>query len=167
MSEDCVKRNYERKENFMRNPQNKDRLLILRKFVGIDKPSIDLGSGGFMPKFLEVSHACDDNELSGELIAKEGWKGEFEIVNLEHSLPYSDKQFKVAVCSEVIEHFKTKEGVTNLFKEIDRIAERWIVTTPAAFVPDKDHNFWFSPYDLYEHVKLSRDKWVLIRKGIY
>jgi hypothetical protein len=167
MSEDCIKRNYEGKEGFLKNPRYKERLLILRRFIGNDKPSIDLGSGGFMPKFFEVTHACDDNFLSMELLVKEGWNGDFEIVNLEHTLPYSGKQFKVAICSEVIEHFKTKEGVINLFNEIDRIAERWIVTTPAAFIPDKDHNFWFSPYDLFDLIKLPKDKFLVVRKGIY
>jgi hypothetical protein len=167
MSKDCVKRNFEFKEGFLKNPQYKERLIIGRKFIGTDKPSIDLGCGGFTPKFLGVTHACDDNELAGELIAKEGWKGEFKVVNLEKPLPYADKQFKVAICSEVIEHFETKEGVTSLFKEINRIAEKWLVTTPACFVADKDHNFWFSPYDLYEFVGLPHDKFVIVRKGIY
>jgi hypothetical protein len=168
MSENCIKRNYESKERFLTMIKERDRLNNLKRFIGTRKPSIDLGSGGFMPKFLGVTYACDDNELALEYLKKEKWNGVFEVVDLRKTpLPFGDKQFEVLVCSEVIEHLDTLDQIKNLFKEIDRISKRWVVTTPSPFIPDRDHNFWFSPNDLFELIPFEKDYYTIFQKYIH
>ena len=150
MSKDCLKRNYEIKEACLKVPYSKYRVQTLKKFINRSKPSIDLGSGGFMPKILNVTHACDNGKNALKYLKKEDWKGEFKIVDISKKLPYKDKQFKKAVCSEVIEHLRTKEAVTNSIREIDRISDKWLITTPAVYFSEPDHSFFFTPNLLFE-----------------
>jgi hypothetical protein len=137
-------------EAMLKVPYSKYRIEVLKKFLDERNPSIDLGSGGFMPNILGVTHACDDSMLAGRYLKTLGWNGKFKVVDITKPLPYKDKQFKVALCSEVIEHFRTKKLVSDFFKEINRISEFWIVTTPSVFFQDRDHNFVFTPTDLFE-----------------
>lgn len=166
MSEDCIRRNNKLMPMFLKEGMFIDRINILKSFVN-EHPSIDLGCGGFMPFLLKTTHACDDSELAYKFLKKRKWDGEFKIVNVGKPLPYLDKQFKCAVCSEVIEHLNTEEEVTTLFKEIDRISNRWIVTTPSAFFDDPDHKFYFSPNQLFEVIPFEREKFIIYRKGVY
>jgi len=165
MSDDCVTRNNELMGAFHEG-MFIERINILKDFVN-EHPSIDLGCGAFMPKLLGTTHACDDSALAMGFLTQRGWKGKFKQVDISKPLPYSDKQFKVAVCSEVIEHLDTEEEIRGLFKEIDRISNRWIVTTPSAFFDDPDHKFYFSPNQLFEVIPFERDKFIIYRKGVY
>jgi len=171
MSNDCVRRNYEIKEAMLNVPYSKYRVSVLRKFIGKSKPSIDLGCGGFMPEILGVTHACDDSLLAYNYLKKSGWKGKFKLADIGKSIPYKDKMFKVAVCSEVIEHLKTKEEVTNAIKEIDRISDKWLITTPSVYFSDKDHKFFFTPNDLFKimpwGIEGNMQKYIIFQKLNY
>lgn len=165
MGDDCVTRNNELMSAFQEG-MFIDRINILKEFVN-DHPSIDLGCGAFMPKLLGTTHACDDSLLALKFLLKKGWNGDFKQLDVSKKLPYFDKQFRCAVCSEVIEHFKTEEDVTSLFREIDRISEKWVVTTPSAFFDDPDHTFYFYPNKLFEVIPFEREKFIIYRKGVY
>ena len=150
MSNNCCQRNFESMESMMKVPYSKYRIEVLNKFIDGVNPSIDLGCGGFMPSILGTTHACDDSILAEKYLNTLGWNRDFKVVDISKPLPYGNKQFKIAVCSEVIEHFKSKKQVSMLFREIDRISEKWIVTTPSVFFQDRDHNFMFTPSDLFD-----------------
>uniref|UniRef100_A0A6M3ISU8 Putative methyltransferase n=1 Tax=viral metagenome TaxID=1070528 RepID=A0A6M3ISU8_9ZZZZ len=166
MGTDCVKRNDKLMATFTKSPMFIERIKVLKKFVN-KSPSIDLGCGGFMPSILKTTHACDDTNLAKVCLDKRGWKGKFDKVNIGKKLPYKDKQFKIAVCSEVIEHLKNEKEIANLFNEIERISNEWIVTTPSAFFDDPDHNFFFGPNELLSVIPLDINKFIIIRKGVY
>jgi len=166
MSRDCIKRNNELMKTFTKDSMFIERIKVLKKFVN-RQPSIDLGCGAFMPSILNTTHACDNSILAHEYLKKRGWRGIFDKVDLAKKLPYKDKQFKRTVCSELIEHLNTKTQIKNLFKEIDRISEKWIVTTPSAFFDDPDHKFYFGPNELLDVIPFERDKFIVIRKGVY
>jgi ubiquinone/menaquinone biosynthesis C-methylase UbiE len=51
-------------------------------------------------------------------------------------LPFSDKEFDVATCIEVIEHLPKNSGV-RLLNELERIAKKVVITTPNDFFPQK------------------------------
>lgn len=166
MSTDCVKRNYELKKAFLDKPYN-ERIKILKDFVKRSRPSIDLGCGGFMPKLLGVTHACDNGENARALLKKEGWTGEFKCVDLTKKFPYPTKFFKKLTCSEVIEHLHSYQEIKNLFQEADRISEKWLFTTPAAFYDDPDHHFFFGPKELFDVVPFTSERFIIYRKGVY
>lgn len=166
MGKNCVQRNNELRSTFVKEPMFIERINVLKKFVN-KHPSIDLGCGGFMPSLLNVTHACDDSALAKKYLTERSWKGEFKKVNVGSKLPYKDKQFKIAVCSEVIEHLKNEKEIANLFNEIKRISDKWIVTTPSAFFDDPDHNFYFGPNELLSVIPFELDTFTVIRKGVY
>lgn len=166
MSKDCVKRNDELMDTFTTSSMFIERINVLKKFVN-KNPSIDLGCGGFMPTILKTTHACDETNYAKVCLDKRGWKGKFDKVKLGKKTPYKNKQFKRAVCSEVIEHFKNEKQIASLFYEIERISDKWIVTTPSAFFDDPDHHFFFGPTELFNVIPLKKDKFIVIRKGVY
>jgi hypothetical protein len=151
-------------ESHLNHPKSKERIKILKKFKGKLEPSIDIGSGGFMPFVLKTTHACDKSALAKKYLKKLGWKGNFMQVDARYKLPYADKQFRVAICSEVIEHFRKKSEVMSLFKEIDRISNSWIVTTPSIFIPDRDHHLFFVGGTIYEYIPFRQDYFIVINK---
>jgi len=167
MTNNCVLRNYELKKNVLKKPIYNERIKVLKKFINNSKPSIDLGCGGFMPKILNVTHACDNGEKARELLKKENWKGEFKLVELSKKLPYSDKLFKKLTCSEVMEHLHSYKDIKNLFLEAERISNKWLFTTPSAFYDDPDHHFFFGPNELFEVIPFEREKFIIFRKGVY
>ena len=92
---------------------------------------LDIGSGAYMPIVLGATHACDVVEMAGDILKTSGWKGSFEIGSCDN-LPYKDKEFDIADCSEVIEHLPELDSVAETFKEIERVAKKWVMTTPKA-----------------------------------
>ncbi|MEM3871082.1 MAG: class I SAM-dependent methyltransferase [Nitrososphaeria archaeon] len=59
--------------------------------------------------------------------------------DLRNSLPFSDKEFDVATCIEVIEHLPKNDGA-RLLLELERIAKKVIITTPNIFFPQKNYD---------------------------
>lgn len=167
MKNDCVKRNFLSMDSHLHHPNSQERIKILKRFIGKVKPNIDVGCGAFMPLVLGTTHACDYNMVAKGYLKSLKWKGEFKVGDLRKKLPYTDKQFKVAVCSEVIEHLKTKKQVLNAFLEIDRISESWIVTTPSVYIADKDHKLFFCSGNLFNFIPFGRQYFVVINKGPY
>lgn len=163
MIDNCCKRNFESMESHLKNKDSKERIKILKKFK--KNPSIDIGCGGFMPFVLNTTDACDKSKLSEKYLKQLGWKGNFKQVDARKKLSYLDKQFKTAICSETIEHFRKESEVTNLFKEIDRISKNWIVTTPIVYYQDKDHHLFFGSGTIYNCIPFNRDKFVVLQKG--
>jgi len=92
---------------------------------------LDIGSGAYMPVHMGATHACDITGISGDILEKSGWKGSFRVASCD-DLPYNEKEFDVAICTEVLEHLPDLETVERTFKEIERVAHSWVVTTPKA-----------------------------------
>jgi len=133
------------------------RVRTLQAFCASYSTILDIGSGGHMPVVLKATHACDLSTLALPHLQQLGWKGEFKIASCDN-LPYQDKQFEAASCSEVIEHLPDLESVRKTFKEIDRVAKNWIITTPCASKSgvrdrwniEKTHKQFFTPQDLVD-----------------
>ena len=168
MSNDCCRRNWEEYNHFkgIFGTNTELRMSILKEFINNQKPSIDVGCGSYSPFYLKTTHACDDSSLAKKYLAKLGWKGIFKKANVI-KLPYKDKEFKVAVCSEVIEHLTSELNVRKAFEELDRISERWIVTTPSTIIDDPDHKLFFTGDHLFDIIPFEKSYYTIIRKGIY
>lgn len=165
MSKDCCERNFQAMENHLRHIGTKARIKFIKLFKGKLNPSIDIGCGGFMPKYLDTSHACDDSGLAIKYLKSIGWKGKFKEVDIKKKFPYKDKEFKIGICSEVIEHLRTKKQVFNVFKEIDRISESWIITTPSIYIPDKDHHLFFFSGNIFDFLPFKQEEIIVINNG--
>jgi len=162
--EDCIKRNFDVHISWGNNPYIRDRYMALRDFIAPGKTSISIGSGGVEAHAIHATHALDVHPVAHELLKSIGWKGIFKLGSCTF-IPYPDKSFDYAVCSEVIEHLPTLDDVRKTFLEINRIAKRWMVTTPAIDVHEKTHKFLFTINDLYN---LAGDLDVKInRRGIF
>ena len=151
---DCCRRNNQLRNMTIRTSVCIKKFNILRKFVGDAKPSIDLGCGAYEPLEINTTDACDIAPAAAGFLKEHGFKGNFFVADIRN-LPTEDKKYKVAVCSEVIEHLKTEEDVIKAFKEIDRISESWIVTTPLNRIPDPDHYFFFTRESLKKLIPLK------------
>ena len=165
MKDNCCERNFESMESHLSHRASKERIKILKKFKGRLEPSIDIGSGGFMPFVLKTTYACDKSALAKKYLKKLGWKGSFMQVDARRRFPYGDKQFQVAIASELIEHFRKKSDVMNLFREIDRISVNWIVTTPSIYIPDRDHHLLFGSGTIYQFIPFKHDYFTVIQKN--
>ena len=132
--------------------------------------NLSIGCGGFEPAFLKINWACDIDELSYTLLKSNGWAGTFFPCSC-HKIPYSNHFFRVAVCSEVIEHLPTEELVRETFLEVARVAKFFIFTTPYIDVHEPTHNFIFSLADIQKltdglDVVLEQDrKFIYIHNG--
>ena len=162
----CCERNYRDREGMLNSDVHKQRIKFLKKFIGKSNNSIDIGCGGFMPSVLNTSHACDIHN-SSKFLKSLKWSGEFKVSDISKKLPYKDREFKIAICSEVIEHLKSKKAIFNAFNELDRISNEWIVTTPATYDIDTDHNFHFGYNDDNLFDFIPDIEFIVIRKGYY
>ena len=162
--DDCVKRNLKGYETNAKCPVTLERLNVLRNFVCDASNSLSVGSGAFEPIFINATHALDIPLCTYSLLKEKGWKGTFYQGSCDH-LPFPDKFFEAAVCSEVIEHLPDLETVRNTFLEVSRVAKRWLFTTPTRDVKEPTHKFIFTEAQLAE---LSRNLNARIeRKGLF
>ena len=92
---------------------------------------LDIGSGAYMPLFLDVTHAIDASAIPGSILKQSGWKGKFQVASCDY-LPFRYKEFDIAICSEVLEHLPNLGIVRDTIDEIERVASRWIISTPNA-----------------------------------
>jgi hypothetical protein len=145
--EDCVRRNFAGYTNNLKDAVTLLRLNNLKSFVFGAKTILSVGSGAFEPVFLNATHALDVPIITETLLRAQKWAGEFLWGSCD-KLPYKDKSFDVAVCSEVIEHLPDLETVRETFRELDRVALHWIVTTPTRDVQEPTHKFFFREYQL-------------------
>ena len=150
---DTIQRNFDGYARNIHDPVTALRLKNLVAFYDLyafDRAkTISVGSGGFEPFHTCTSHACDVDSLSHTLLKQLGWKGIFITCSCD-KIPYDDRFFRVAVCSEVIEHLPSKELVRATFLELDRVAQHWLVTTPTRDVHEPTHRFIFTEKDLVE-----------------
>ena len=150
---DCIQRNFDGYKRNSKDPVTIKRLQNLKTFIQEFSPTykdvVSVGSGGFEPKWIGATYACDVDALSDSLLRKSGWTGIFFPCSCDN-IPYPAQFFKVAICSEVIEHLPTKEIVRATFQELNRVAEHWLVTTPTRDVGEPTHKFIFTIEDLHE-----------------
>jgi len=91
---------------------------------------LSVGCGSYEPILINATHAIDIVPLSEFYLRKLGWKGYFTVASCT-DIPAPDKYFDVAVCSEVIEHLPEIKDIADTFKEVNRVAKKWIFSTPA------------------------------------
>ncbi len=155
----CINENYKTHKFWEKNPRIKKRYLTLKNFCKGAEKVLCVGSGGVEPLVIGATHAVDVDKMSGNLLRGQGWKGSFYVGSCDDlashwgSLGFKKgapkrKMFDVAVCSEVIEHLPDLESVKKTFQELDRVAKKWIVTTPAIKINDPGHKFFFSEKEL-------------------
>jgi len=118
--------------------------------------SLSVGSGPKEPIVVNTTHACDIVQRSETELTKNGYKGKFKYADCTN-LPYLENAFDAAICSEVIEHLQTEEQIRKTFLELDRVAKKWLVTTPApgnsTYINEISHNFSFTREKLEELTK--------------
>jgi len=140
---DCCKRNFEGR-HCINLPE---RYVIINHFSLGARSILSVGSGGHEPLKIHATHACDIAPNAEGFLRSLGWGGEFKCCSCT-DLPYPTKSFDVAVCSEVIEHLPTEQDIMKTFEELDRVANKWIVTTIAAprgkFNPEITHKHDFT-----------------------
>jgi len=164
--EDTIKRNYATHISWGNNPFIHDRYMILKEFCAGAKTILSVGSGGVEPSAIHATHACDVHAVAGQLLKSNGWKGQFFISSCDN-IKLPGGSIDAAVCSEVIEHLPSLDIVKNTFLELNRVAKRWMVTTPNSDVAkpenqDKSHiHFWneqkikdILPADLFPKLKI-------------
>lgn len=151
--EDCVRRNFA----LLKGAPTSDVVKYLQKFCEGAETILDVGCGAFMPSLLGATHACDVVDTPKKYLAKLKWKGKFKVCSCD-SLPYGCKQFDVAVLSEVIEHLPHVSIAKQAIWEINRVAKKWIITTPysvqfglkAKFNTEPTHRLFFDEKKLRE-----------------
>jgi len=148
MDNDCIDRNFLQMHNALKCPVNAPRHKILKAFVGDDPSSISVGCGGYEPAVIGTKYASDLQARAQEYLTRVGYVGSFQQGDVL-DLPFKYLEFKVGVCSEVIEHLNTEQDVSKAFSEIHRVAEKWIVTTPCKGCSDPDHKFLFTEDQLH------------------
>ena len=166
--EDCINRNFQGYGKNIHDPATLDRFKTISHFIQDYSPThklqLSVGSGGFEPHYLNSTYACDVSCLSHNLLLSLGWSGVFFPCSCDH-IPYPIHYFDVAICTEVIEHLPSKEIVRATFLELNRVAKRWIVTTPTRDVKEPTHKFIFTEEQLLE-LALGTNAFIE-KKGIF
>ena len=101
---------------------------------------VDVGCGrGIIGALMRIYRkpnrlvAIDGFEPSLAFCKKHDFYDEYFKVDLSRlPLPFSDGEFEIATCIEVIEHLPKQAGF-KLMDELERVARKVIVTTPKAF----------------------------------
>ena len=115
----------------------------LKAFCKGSKKVLSVGSAGLEPIELGATHAIDVHRIADDYLSKGGWKGIFKVASCDN-IPAPYKYFDVAVCQEVIEHLPSLNIVRDTFFEINRVAKRWIVTTPTELGDEPTHKRAFN-----------------------
>jgi len=134
-----------------------------------------VGCGVEEPIKVNATHACDLSALAERFLRSGNWKGEFKVCSCDN-LPYSNKEFDLVICSEVIEHLPTKKDITKTFNEVNRVGKRWIITTPwitrAAGNTEPTHKHFLNEKEItrivpnLDYFLERRDIFVFARGGI-
>jgi len=147
IANDCIDRNFAMMKNALKSPIEKLRHNILKAFVANEKSSISLGCGGYEPVIIGTQHASDVQARAEKYLRSVGFAGSFTHADIR-ALPFHNREFKVAVCSEVLEHLDCLNDVVSAVFEIARVADTWIISTPHHACDDPDHKFHFTQEQL-------------------
>jgi len=149
-NEDCVYRNFRQIDGDRKSKRVQDRHRVIRDFIKGAQTILSVGCGAYEPVDFKCTHAIDIVKNSETYLRSFGWKGEFKIGSCD-KIPYPSHEFEpefdVAICQEVIEHLPELETVKETFEELNRVAERWIVTTPVQKGSEPTHKRVFT-FDL-------------------
>jgi SAM-dependent methyltransferase len=86
-------------------------------------------------------------------------------LSLVNSLPFSDREFDVATCIEVLEHLPKQSGI-KILKEIERVARKVVITTPRSPHAERwnleNYKFTLNP-ELFDNNPnmIHQSKWTL------
>lgn len=149
---DVIKRCQQGAKTWRKSEVVQERHKILKDFCKGAKTILSVGCAGLEPIELNATDALDVHSLAGVYLYKGGWKGTFKVGDC-CAMPYWEDQFDVAVCDEVIEHLPELKDVIDTFKELNRVAKNWIITTPAAKVDEPTHKRLFDLYTLKKCLK--------------
>ena len=149
---DAVNRNYHARYTAHHPLRDTIRYKIIRKFCEGAKTILLVGCGGREAIVIGATEACDIVPNSEEYLRKDGWNGKFKIGDCSN-LPYPDNSFDVVVCSEVIEHIPLRSDIEKTFKEVNRVGDRWIITTPRIKSPEKTHKHLITLRDIETFTK--------------
>jgi hypothetical protein len=123
---DVVHRNFKNRRWLVLNP----RWNIIKPFLSGSRLILSVGSGAVDPTVINATHAIDIVPECGHLLTLLKWRGQFKAASCT-DIPAPDKYFDAAVCCEVIEHLPEIEDVEKTFSELDRVAKKWIASTPS------------------------------------
>ena len=161
--EDCVFRNFQQIDGDRRSDRVQERIKIIQDFCKGAKKILSVGCGAHEPIDINATHAIDVAQNSEAFLRKQGWKGSFYLGSCDNfpipwgkTAPKGEKKFDVAVCSEVIEHLPDLDIVTTTFKEVNRVARRWIFTCPDWKGTEPTHKRAFT-FDLLKGVTEGLD----------
>lgn len=154
---------------------------VKKDFIQGHNKSLSVGCGAYEPFYIGATNACDICSKAKEYLDELGWKGEFKTCPCDE-LDYEDKEFDVAVSGEVIEHLPTIDVVLKSLRELDRVANNWLATTPLnkiSGIRDKwntheGHKQFFAESDIpqlteefnakAEIIRLGEWAWIVIKK---
>jgi len=162
--EDVVRRNFRNRRWLKRN----ERWGVIIPFVSRSRLILSVGGGAVEPTIINATHCVDIVPIVGHYLKLLKWNGYFRACSCT-DIPAPNKYFDVAVCCEVIEHLPSIDDVKKTFKEVDRVAKRWIFTTPAnplgPMNPEPDHKRSFTIEEL--KTLTSKYKAEVFRSGNY
>jgi len=118
---------------WLSNPLQSDRLAILREFLSSSSEYVlDCGCGEIEPVLVcNTGNAIAlDIGISGlKNLKSNKFKGHLVLGSCTY-LPFRDKCFEKSICSEVIEHLPTDLDVKKCIKELERVSNAFMLTTP-------------------------------------
>jgi len=166
-NEDVVYRNYKQINTHRKSPRVLKRVQIIKDFCKGSKKILSVGCGPYEPIEINATHAVDIVMNSRDYLRKLGWKGSFYLGSCDNLSSGWNKErtgFDVAVCQEVIEHLPDLETVKKTFQELNRVAKKWIVTTPLVKGTEPTHKRALTLRQLQEftkgmNVEIKNDGW--------
>lgn len=119
--------------DWLSDERQQNRLMILNKFLS--KASglvLDCGAGEIEAKIIcdsPNSVALDIASTGLKNLKKQNFAGQVIVASCTH-LPLKDGVFERSICSEVIEHLPTDLDVKKCIRELERVSQIFMVTTP-------------------------------------
>lgn len=113
-------------------PWHVERRKILKSFCRRFDKIIDVGCGSYELQYLKIAERSVGIDLRMSALKdniKWGFKGDLVESDCRF-LPFRDKCFDGAICSEVIEHLESLNSIRKTIWELKRVAHSVIITTP-------------------------------------
>jgi hypothetical protein len=161
---DVVNRAYKARDYYW----NSRRFVVLKKFLEGKTKTISIGCGSYEPVILKTSYALDIAPNCEAYLKELDYQGIFVLGDCR-KIPFKDKEFDAAVCSEVLEHLPTMDDVKKTIKEVARISNNWLFTTPCHPIgplnTEPTHKRAFSLADI--HTLFQNYKFTFSKDDIY